>query len=446
MNQLIPSLAVLPVGLAPAFRQEVYALFGQMVGAWIVCLGRRSINRVWETTGQAEQRNHAAAFRLFSQAAWNWDEVCRLLQVLATLVPGLRVWLVVDDRLCHKRGAKVAFGGIFLDAVLSTKRHKVFRFGNNWVLLGVVIELPFRANRYFCLPLVWRVYEKRGTKAKKDHRTKSQLAAEMIALVAGWFPQRHFLVVADSAYMGKHLLKKRPANVEALGPICWKAALYEAVAQPVRGRRHGERWPTPAALLRAEDPRWPAQTLSIPFKNGCTRQLEVKVITGVCWDTVAGSAAVQVVLVRDPKGEWRNEALVCTDVTLTPGEVITGYCRRWSVETYFKLLKGASQQVEHWQQENGLAVLKRLLVASMACVLVWRLARSPAPPAAEAREWLVRLSGRQLEWGKSFTQEALLAGLWVLLAMREVLELISPRRLRDLADFILSGSVSPDTG
>src|SRR5713101_7918201 len=196
MDQLIPTLEAFLVGLAPAFRQEVHDVFCEMVAAWIVCLGRRTISRVWETTGQAEQRNHAAAFRLFSQAAWNWDEVCRLLllQILVRLVPGVRVWLVADDTLCHKRGAKVAFGGIFLDAVLSSKKHKVFRFGNNWVLLGIVVELACRPNRYFCLPILWRIAEKKGTKSKAEHRTKPQLAAEMITVLAGWFPLREFLV------------------------------------------------------------------------------------------------------------------------------------------------------------------------------------------------------------------------------------------------------------
>jgi hypothetical protein len=336
MDQLIPSLEVLLAALAPAFRREVHALFCQLVGAWIVCLGRRTLSRVWETTGQAERRNHAAAFRLFSQAAWNWDEVARLLltRLLVALVPGARAWVVVDDTLCHKRGAKVAFGGIFLDAVLSTKRHKVFRFGNNWVLLGLVVELPCRTDRCFCLPLVWRVYQKRGTKPRSEHRTKSQLAAEMLALLAGWFPQRHFLAVADSAYLGKHLLRQRPANVEVLGPICWKAALYEALAAPGARRRHGPRLPTPAALL-ADDRRWPAQEMTIAFPNGRERALAVKVITGACWYSAAGPQAVQVVLVRDPKGQWRNEALVCTDVSLPAAEVITGYCRRWSVEVAF---------------------------------------------------------------------------------------------------------------
>jgi hypothetical protein len=53
----------------------------------------------------------------------------------------------------------------------------------------------------------------------------------------------------------------------------------------------------------------------------------------------------------------------------------------------------------------------------MACVLVWRLARSTAPQAPAARKLLMQLSGRQVAWGQEFTEEALLAGLWVLLAM-----------------------------
>jgi hypothetical protein len=336
MKQCIPTLTLLLLPFAEAFREEAFEMFCTMTAAWIVCLGRRSISRVWETTGQAEERNHAAAFRLFSQAAWNWDEVGRLLavQILATLLPGTRVWLVVDDTLCHKRGARVAFGGIFLDAVLSTKKHKVFRYGNNWVMLGIVVELACRPNRYFCLPIAWRIYEKKGTKTKQEHQTKGQLAAELIVMVAEWFPGHEFLVVADIAYIGKHLLKNRASNVNILGPICWDAALYEAVAEPVRGHQYGKRLATPKEML-ADDRQWPAQRMRIKFKDDCVRTLEVKVIRDVCWYSAAGAATVQIVLVRDPKGRWRNEALVCTELKLTAKEMITGYCRRWSVEVAF---------------------------------------------------------------------------------------------------------------
>jgi DDE superfamily endonuclease len=335
MDELIPTLHLLLDPLAPAFRREVHELFCKVVAAWIVCLGRRTISRVWETTGQTEQRNHACIYRLFSEAVWNWDEVGRLLllRVLA-LVPGVHLWVVVDDTLAHKRGAKVAFGGIFLDAVLSTKKHKIFRFGNNWVVLGIVVELPFRPNRYFCLSILWRVYQKQGSKPKKEHRTKSQLAAEMVAVLAGWLPERKILVIGDSAYIGRHLLRQRPINVDALGPIHWKAALFEAWSEPQGRKKHGRRLPTPRQML-ADDRRWPSRKETIPFKSGVERELTVKVVTGVCWYATAGPQAVQMVLVHDPAGQWRDEALLCTDVTLPAVEVITGYCRRWSVEVAF---------------------------------------------------------------------------------------------------------------
>lgn len=111
------------------------------------------------------------------------------------------------------------------------------------------------------------------------------------------------------------------------------------------------------------------------------------------------------------------------------------YYYRWAVESYFKLLKTAGMNVESWQQESANAILRRLLVASMACVTVWRLARSEHPQAEPARRLLVRLSGRQMKHGQSFTRPALLAGLWILLAMLEVLQSHSLEELHALASF-----------
>ncbi len=92
MDQRIPGLELLLAPLAVAFRSEVYSSFCLTVVARIVCPGRRTISRVWETTGHTEQRHHAAAYRLFSQAVWNWDEVCRLLPLhVLALAPGVRL-------------------------------------------------------------------------------------------------------------------------------------------------------------------------------------------------------------------------------------------------------------------------------------------------------------------------------------------------------------------
>ena len=106
MDKLIPSLFALVAIEHQCFRAEVYEMFRSMLGGWIVCLGRRTISRVWETTGRSGSEDHSAAFRLFSEAVWNWDEVCRLLilEIVMQLLPGSKVWLVVDETLCHKTG------------------------------------------------------------------------------------------------------------------------------------------------------------------------------------------------------------------------------------------------------------------------------------------------------------------------------------------------------
>jgi hypothetical protein len=71
-------------------------------------------------------------------------------------------------------------------------------------------------------------------------------------------------------------------------------------------------------------------------------------------------------------------------------------------------------------------------VEGVRCVHV--LDRDPSPGAAEARSLLVRLSGRQMKRGRPFTESALLAGLWVLLAMLDALDHYSVADLRRAAD------------
>jgi Transposase DDE domain len=149
--------------------------------------------------------------------------------------------------------------------------------------------------------------------------------------------------------------------------------------------------------------------------------------------------------VRDGDGALLATWLLLTNVpaSVTADEVALWYYWRWRVESYFKLLKGAGLHLEQWQQETAQALSKRLLVASMASVVVWQVARSEAPEAAEVRRLLVRLSGRQMKWGVESTEPALLAGLWVLLSMTRVLEHEDLSSLLRIAQSVLPTSEPP---
>ena len=121
--------------------------------------------------------------------------------------------------------------------------------------------------------------------------------------------------------------------------------------------------------------------------------------------------------------------------SVADGQVALWYYYRWQIESYFKLLKEAGHQLESWEQETGLAVFKRLLIAGAASVLVWRLMRTTDAFGQRTREFLVRLSGRQMKPDKPITGPALLDGLFKLFAMLETLQHYSSDELQKFADF-----------
>ncbi len=138
--------------------------------------------------------------------------------------------------------------------------------------------------------------------------------------------------------------------------------------------------------------------------------------------------------VRNREGRLLATWLLLSNVpaSVSAQQLARWYYWRWRIESYFKLLKSAGHQLEAWQQESGPAVARRLLVASMACVVVWQLARDPSPAGEKSRQLLVRLSGRQMKHGRSWTAPALLAGLWTLLAMLDLLEHKQTTQIKNL--------------
>jgi hypothetical protein len=129
--------------------------------------------------------------------------------------------------------------------------------------------------------------------------------------------------------------------------------------------------------------------------------------------------------VVDEDGTVLAEWWLLTNVPVGDADAATigrWYAWRWAIESYHKLLKSAGMNAEGWQQESGAAFLRRLCVASMACLTVWHLQRDESPAAARLRAILVRLSGRQMKHRVESTAPALLAGLERLLAIDDLMQ------------------------
>ena len=114
------------------------------------------------------------------------------------------------------------------------------------------------------------------------------------------------------------------------------------------------------------------------------------------------------------------------------------YYWRWSIESYFKLMKSGGHQLEQWQQESGEAIAKRLLVVAMASVVIWQLMNAKDAESERVRELLIRLSGRQVRKGQ-VTGSALLAGMWSLISMLDALEEYEIGELKGMARRVMPG-------
>lgn len=145
--------------------------------------------------------------------------------------------------------------------------------------------------------------------------------------------------------------------------------------------------------------------------------------------------------IRDENGKVLAHWLLLSNVAghwATAAELARCYYWRWRIESFFKLLKSHGQQLESWQQESGPAIFRRLLVAAMACVVVWQLQADSSPAATELKNVLVRLSGRQTKRKRPHTAPALLAGLGILLSMLALLEQYDLRDLQKLIQHVPS--------
>jgi hypothetical protein len=145
--------------------------------------------------------------------------------------------------------------------------------------------------------------------------------------------------------------------------------------------------------------------------------------------------------IRLPDEAVHERWLLLTNVPeqVSAETVVRWYYWRWKIECYFKLLKRAGHEMESWRQESAEAIAKRLLVTSMACVVVWQVARAEGEEAEQARKLLLRLSGRQTRRNRPYSEPALVAGLWVLLASLDALDHYSLEEFRQAARTILPG-------
>jgi SRSO17 transposase len=247
------------------------------------------------------------------------------------------------------------------DPLISSRSKSLVSWGHDWVVLCLLIVHPFWApTKVFALPIAMRLYRnrqgltkgKKGRKGKKarkksakqqqdpHHRTRPELALELIHLAAQWFPNDEIVVTGDSAYGGKSILSHLPRNVHLISHVHPKGALYEpAPPKPPgtkgRARKKGNR--LPGMKEWAEDPNQPWTELDFD-QFGLHATLAVKTRTALYYKA-GGDRLLTIVLVRDLEGKRPDQMFYCTQLDWTARQILSVYAFRWSIECTFENCK-----------------------------------------------------------------------------------------------------------
>jgi DDE superfamily endonuclease len=355
--ELTPSFVALLQVFSPAFTAPTFRTLSWIVTGWILSHRHRYITEVIFSCGKVGIGHWCRFHRFFSHAAWDLDEFSMALAklVVTILAPGATLLWAVDDTLCRKRGLTLYGAGMHYDPLISSRAKSLVSWGHDWVVLCLIIVHPFWApTKVFALPVAFRLYKNRQglTKGKKgrksakkaprpkpdpNHRTRPELALELIHLAAGCFPNDELIVTGDSAYGGASILRHLPPKVHLISHVHPKGALYQPAppkAARTRGpaRKKGDRLPGMAAW--AEDANQPWTELKFD-QFGFHATVAVKTIQALYYKA-GRDRLLTIVLVHDLEGKRPDQMFYCTKLDWTARQILSAYACRWAIECTFE--------------------------------------------------------------------------------------------------------------
>ena len=335
-----------------------------LIGA-ILTPGQRTVTSVLRIIGRAQERRFVNVHRILNRAAWCPRSGSRIL--LGLLVDAFAqrgpVVLGLDDTIERRRGKRIAAKGIYRDPVRSSDSHFVKASGLRWMSLMVLAPIPW-AGRVWALPFLTALVPSERACRERGRRHKPLLdVGRQLALQARrWLPGRDLVLVGDGGFSALLFLDAmRRARITAITRLRLDAALYEpAPPRPPgtigRPRTKGARLPTLAATLTAKDTLWHKIVVSGWYGAG-ERTIEIASDTAVWRHGGLPVVPIRWVLLRDPEARFPPQALLCTDPTREPAQIVGWFVRRWTVEVTFQEAR-AHLGVETQRQWSDMAVAR----------------------------------------------------------------------------------------
>jgi len=315
-----------PCCTAPTFANLCLLLYG-----WLLT-PHHTVCGCLAALGERATKHFSTYHRTLSAAHWSATAVgLAIAGVALRLCPATVCLVAIDDTTTRHVGRRVWGTGYHRDAVRSTPTRKVWCRGHCWVVLSLQVPVPYCARR-FALPVLCRLYLNQTTAQKcgQPHRTKPELALELVQALAARFPDQRFHLLVDTNYGGESVLANLPATFDLTSRLMPQTALHQPLEllsrrRPGRPRVRGPRLPSLAACAQR-----PARRRRVVLYRQAVPVAPVSLRAAP--HPVPGRGG-GVGGCRPRKPGDKLQAIYTTVLTDRPEAVLERYAARWPIET-----------------------------------------------------------------------------------------------------------------
>lgn len=351
---------------APVFSRPVWPHVKVLLPGAILAPGSRTVTAILRIMGLSAASDFQTYQRVLHRAVWSPLTARRLLRrfFVAVFIPWDGVVFGLDDPIERRRGDQIPAKGISRDPVRSSHTHCGKVSGLRWLCCLVLTPLSW-ANRVWALPCLTvlcpseRFYEQQG----RRHQPLTERAWPIIRLVVRWLPRRDMVFVAESRFAALEWLNQVTTlpRVRVMTRRRLDAALYDppsprAPRQPGRPRLQGKRRPTLAAVLADARTPWTKVIVAQWYGEG-PREGAIATDTAVWYHSGKPPVAIRWLLMRDPKEDFKPQALLSTNLAHTPEQMLTWFVRRWTMEVTVEEAR-AHLGLETQRQWNARAIAR----------------------------------------------------------------------------------------
>jgi hypothetical protein len=300
-------------------RRSTHRLF-MALACGLILADRGTVTGMAAAAGLGRQWRRACWF--LASAKWDLDElgiaVARLI-VKYLLSEGDPLVTAAGGTFFRRWGKHVAQARWAYDG--SAQGGKKIAFGNTWVILALVVRLPFCPSPV-ALPVLFRLWRGKGT------ASQVQLVAEMTEVLVRAFPGRVVHGTGDAAFHGEPLVIKGATWTTRLPA---SAVLYGP--EPPRTGRRGQPAKKGARIGKCKDAAQAAEWQDVTVRiYGKERQVQAAARPAL-WYGSFKNAPGQLVLMREKDSKKLYDlGLFSLDTALSPAGVIERYSWRWPIE------------------------------------------------------------------------------------------------------------------